>query len=284
MTRIGPTREDPVTRTRGSVVPGGGVPTGWAGESIGTRSSRVPNHERIRSAGPDPIHPRLGPPSSWYQPVVGSDDARYSGEFARAVRRRRRMLAVLLALTTLALLAVVGLTRLQVARTSGPRPVPSTGTVVAVLPPQLTLRQVTTPRPTDERYTVRAGDTLDRIAERFGRAVPAIVARNRLTTPDHLTIGQRLVIPAAPRLRVDEVTANSSGVRVRLSVPAEAQEHVGFTIRSPVGAYTGPTHPADADGRVRALYDAPPTPGRYEVTATGDRGTTATAAFDLVPG
>jgi len=44
-------------------------------------------------------------------------------------------------------------------------------------------------------YTVEAGDTLNRIAERFGTSVARIQALNDLADPRALRIGTRLVIP-----------------------------------------------------------------------------------------
>jgi LysM repeat protein len=45
-------------------------------------------------------------------------------------------------------------------------------------------------------YTVRAGDTLAKIAARFGVSVRAILAANpRITNPDRIYIGQRIIIP-----------------------------------------------------------------------------------------
>jgi LysM repeat protein len=45
------------------------------------------------------------------------------------------------------------------------------------------------------RYTVRAGDTLNRIASRFGTTVKAIEAANGIVDPSRLQIGQVLEIP-----------------------------------------------------------------------------------------
>ncbi len=206
--------------------------------------------------------------------VFGSEDA-------RTARRRRRVLVVLLGLAAVAVLAVLGLTRLDVAQTEGARPTTTTAPVGPTA--ALALHAVALPRPGSEQYTVRAGDTLEGIAHRFGRAPAAIVARNRLATPDHLTIGQRLVIPAAPVLRVGVVSASALGVRVRMTLRGQEREQIVFTVRSPSGTYVGPAHPVDVDRSVRVTYDAPPTAGRYEIAAKGDRGTTAGAAFDLAP-
>jgi LysM repeat protein len=49
-------------------------------------------------------------------------------------------------------------------------------------------------------YTVQSGDTLGRIARKFygdASRYPLIVSANRITDPDRLAVGQRLVIPDA---------------------------------------------------------------------------------------
>ncbi len=46
-------------------------------------------------------------------------------------------------------------------------------------------------------YTVQSGDTLFRIAQRFGVTVEAIVQANNLSNPDSLSVGQQLIIPPA---------------------------------------------------------------------------------------
>jgi LysM repeat protein len=43
-------------------------------------------------------------------------------------------------------------------------------------------------------YTVRSGDTLNKIAARFGMTVKAIMAANGLTNPDFIYVGERLVL------------------------------------------------------------------------------------------
>ncbi|HET7026828.1 MAG TPA: LysM domain-containing protein [Candidatus Limnocylindrales bacterium] len=49
--------------------------------------------------------------------------------------------------------------------------------------------------PSSRHYTVRAGDTLNRIASRFGTSVKAIERANGIVDPSRLQIGQVLAIP-----------------------------------------------------------------------------------------
>jgi hypothetical protein len=50
-------------------------------------------------------------------------------------------------------------------------------------------------RPVESNYTVVAGDTLERIAQRFGTTVDALVGMNNLRDRNSLTVGQKLIIP-----------------------------------------------------------------------------------------
>ncbi len=49
---------------------------------------------------------------------------------------------------------------------------------------------------TGETYTVQSGDTLFKIAQRYGITVDQLVAANSLSNPDRLDIGQQLNIPS----------------------------------------------------------------------------------------
>ena len=51
------------------------------------------------------------------------------------------------------------------------------------------------PSPTMLEYKVQSGDTLGAIAARFGVSVQAITEVNDITDPDHLEVGQVLIIP-----------------------------------------------------------------------------------------
>jgi hypothetical protein len=50
-------------------------------------------------------------------------------------------------------------------------------------------------RAVESNYTVAAGDTLERIAQRYGTTVDAIVGMNNLLDRHSLQIGQKLIIP-----------------------------------------------------------------------------------------
>ncbi|MDW7652000.1 MAG: DUF3794 domain-containing protein [Bacillota bacterium] len=57
-----------------------------------------------------------------------------------------------------------------------------------------------TPSPSIRVYVVQAGDTLFKIAQRFGTTVDAILADNpEITNPDVIFPGQKIMIPAAPK-------------------------------------------------------------------------------------
>jgi LysM repeat protein len=53
----------------------------------------------------------------------------------------------------------------------------------------------TAPKPTARTYTVRAGDTLNAIAQRFGVSAASIAAVNGLSNPNNIRIGMVLRIP-----------------------------------------------------------------------------------------
>jgi|GEM_PF-764967 len=44
-------------------------------------------------------------------------------------------------------------------------------------------------------YTIMPGDTLDRIADHFNTSVTAILSKNMISDPRHLTVGQTIVVP-----------------------------------------------------------------------------------------
>jgi LysM repeat protein len=132
-------------------------------------------------------------------------------------------------------------------------------------------------------YTVRSGDSLLVIARRFGVSTESIVKANALANADRLTVGQTLLIPPKPALRLAVTpTTVAAGGSVQISLTgAKPSEKVTFQIDSPAGSFTGPAHVASSDGKVVASYaPAAGNPaGTYTITAHGDQGTTAVVSL-----
>jgi hypothetical protein len=74
----------------------------------------------------------------------------------------------------------------------------STAPTTPIRTPLITAAPTPVPQPTDLIYVVKSGDTLSRIAGRFGVSLDDLIAANAETLPDpnKLQIGDRLIIPA----------------------------------------------------------------------------------------
>ncbi|KJS50884.1 MAG: hypothetical protein VR66_00325 [Peptococcaceae bacterium BRH_c23] len=59
---------------------------------------------------------------------------------------------------------------------------------------------IPTPTPEPEVYVVKTGDTIYKIAKRYGTTMQAIILANNLRNPDLIYPGQILFIPGASRL------------------------------------------------------------------------------------
>ncbi|MDY7229776.1 LysM peptidoglycan-binding domain-containing protein [Hyalangium rubrum] len=72
----------------------------------------------------------------------------------------------------------------------------------------------TTPTPppsTPSTYTVRAGDTLSGIAQRFGTTVDALMRTNGLSNPDRIYVGQTLTLPGGTSAPTPPTTPTTPG-------------------------------------------------------------------------
>jgi len=79
----------------------------------------------------------------------------------------------------------------------GPTTAPPTvapGVTVTPAPPTVT----PPPPPQQQTYVVHPGDTLTRIAARFGTTVQALAQANNIVNPNLIFVGQVLIIPGAP--------------------------------------------------------------------------------------
>jgi LysM repeat protein len=135
-------------------------------------------------------------------------------------------------------------------------------------------------------YQVKRGDNLTAIARFFGVSSDAIVAANGLTSQDRITAGQVLKIPPAPPPRlVVNPSDGISGHKFTFALTgAKNGETVTFQIVGPDGGtFSGSPHPASKDGVVTTTYSSKgDDPGKYEVIATGDRGTSQRASYRLL--
>jgi LysM repeat protein len=142
----------------------------------------------------------------------------------------------------------------------------------------------TTPPPTT--YQVKRGDNLTAIARFFGVSSAAIAAANQLGGGDRLTEGQVLQIPPSPPAGLTVTPPDGiAGMVFTFTVRgAKVGEAVTFQVVAPGGGtFTGSPHAAAQDGSVTASYrtdgDAA---GKYDVVATGDRGTSLRASYRLL--
>jgi N-acetylmuramoyl-L-alanine amidase len=96
----------------------------------------------------------------------------------------------------------------------------SSATAEPTMPPLLTTTTtsttvyVPTTPPQITSYVVQAGDTLSKIAGRFGVKAADIMALNGITKPDHIERGQKLKIPpptADPTTSAKAATSTSGG-------------------------------------------------------------------------
>jgi LysM repeat protein len=147
----------------------------------------------------------------------------------------------------------------------------------------------TAPAPTTTppiTYQVKRGDTLTAIARFFGLSSAAIDAANQLGGGDRLVEGQLLQIPPSPPASLNVTPPDGiAGTVLTFTVTgAKVGEAVTFQIVAPGGrTSTGSPHTAAQDGSVTASYrtegDAA---GKYDVVATGDRGTSLRTSYRLL--
>ena len=75
---------------------------------------------------------------------------------------------------------------------------PSGSPAASVVASPSAAAETTVPAPTQQTYVVAAGDTMSKIASRFGVPLQALIDANKDTIPDpnKLQIGQQVIIPA----------------------------------------------------------------------------------------
>jgi murein DD-endopeptidase MepM/ murein hydrolase activator NlpD len=137
---------------------------------------------------------------------------------------------------------VKGKARRPISTESGPAWRPARGlpkvylaTLLALLLLSLLAATVSAQEPTPEPqvYVVQPGDTLYRIAERFGTTVQAIVAANDIANPSLINVGQKLIIPTAEAEVVPSQTVVPNR-RVHPVLLGETLPSLAFRYRSTV--------------------------------------------------
>jgi LysM repeat protein len=156
----------------------------------------------------------------------------------------------------------------------------------AVKAPATTAPAPTTTTTPSVAYQVKRGDTLTAIARFFGVSSAAIDAANQLGGGDRLTEGQVLQIPPSPPAGLSVTPPDGiAGMVFTFTVTgAKVGEAVTFQVVAPGGGtFSGSPHTAAQDGSVSASYrtdgDAA---GKYDVVATGDRGTSLRSSYRLL--
>jgi LysM repeat protein len=218
----------------------------------------------------------------WYRPE--SSRAASTHPRPSAPRRNRPGCFAIVGGVTLLLVLIVVV--VVAARSPSRRTRRVTATVSSTVSTSTTTTATTTTTTPLIIYRVKRGDSLAKIANHFRVSISAIVSRNQIANPDRLSEGQTLLIPPAPPLKL--IITPSEGqpgqafqLKLTGAVPSET---IRFEIDSATGKYTGGPHTASADGAVTTTYQtdlAGPT-GIYNVTATGNLGTTVRAGFVVV--
>ena len=85
--------------------------------------------------------------------------------------------------------------------------------------PMRTQAQVMSSCPTPTQYTVQPGDVLSLLAERFGTDVDTLMHLNGLTDPNHIEVGQVLLIPCPVTLDLYIQAAVLGGIASGLGLP-----------------------------------------------------------------
>jgi len=176
-------RERESGRMVGAAGTGGVAAAGHGGSTGGgAGGGGVPRHERRRDA-PEWERPR---PMEAY-PTLRS--------------RRLPELSlppILVAVVALALAAAVLFALPGLLGFGNPSAGGSSKPTTPIQTPLVTAAPTPVPEPTDQLYVVKSGDTLSRIAGRFGVTLDELIAANAETLPDpnKLQIGDQLIIPA----------------------------------------------------------------------------------------
>ena len=117
--------------------------------------------------------------------------------------------------------------------------IPVGGTVPPTAVPPTGVPPTATPPAQTSSYVVQPGDTLARIASRFGTTVTAIAQANGITNPNLIYVGQRLTIPA-PGVVVTPTPAPGQPTQVSPTLPPVTGPVGGFELGGHVFSFSYP--------------------------------------------
>lgn len=111
------------------------------------------------------------------------------------------------------------------------------------------------PAPSSTVYTVQPGDTLTKIANRFGVTVQQLVVWNKLKNPDLIIVGQQLIVENAPEIWTGIVATQTDPLNIRKTPNGKIIGSIpkGERIRIQ-GGVSGWLKLADRDGYVSSKY------------------------------
>jgi membrane-bound lytic murein transglycosylase D len=135
--------------------------------------------------------------------------------------------------------------------------------------------------PSDGVYTVRRGDNLTRIAERFGLSVADLMAMNELRSRNRISVGQKLRVSTNAAAKKPEQTVAKAAPTPQANAGAKAAP----TPQANAGAKAAPTPQASAEAnaaprpQASAEANAAPTPKASAEAKTSTRHPDAVAAL-----
>lgn len=106
------------------------------------------------------------------------------------------------------------------------------------------------------RYRVRPGDTLGRIAVKFGSTIGALQRANNLRSPNLIRVGQSLLIPPK-RSRASRVATRRSPAPATTPAPTTPEKETTVETASAASAVRPEAAPSSAPTRAAASKDAP---------------------------
>ncbi len=109
------------------------------------------------------------------------------------------------------------------------------GTASGPTPTQAAPAATPVPPAAGGTYVVQAGDTIYKIAKKFGVDIAALIAANGRLNPDRIYVGQTLVIPGGVPTATAQPTTMPTATATPVATPIATQSSTGYTSRGLTG-------------------------------------------------